>query len=398
MSCRGRRVNDAAPRDQQGDPTCLGEEVTTTGRARLTRVAFVEAKAGHLDGVDVATAPARWLLDAGVDGIPLTQTHALARKVVREAAELWPDWWHAELFGPPHREADLALLGELHEGLRRLKLVRRRGRKLYSTPRGRQLAGDPTALLRLLATDLGAGDPFTQAVAETVTEALAAGDRQDRDSLTAAALARVRRERWCDSDGGLPDEREVAWVVAGVLRRGKAYGLIEWPFLRARLDDDEDHFSLSEGALQVFGANTIGVEGTDLYVFEADLLDAPDVHARLAVRADQHLTSLHDAIQEAFGWYDDHLYSFWLDGRFWGDKKSEITAPVTPDDAERTADLPIAELDLAIGTRIAYVFDFGDEWRVMLTLRERTQSDAGTYPRVLGRAGTPPPQYPVLDD
>jgi hypothetical protein len=83
-------------------------------------------------GVDEATAPARWLLDAAAGGVALTQTNALARAVVREAAERWPDWWDAELFGAPHREADLAVLSALHEGLRRLRLVRRRGRWLYA--------------------------------------------------------------------------------------------------------------------------------------------------------------------------------------------------------------------------------------------------------------------------
>ena len=70
----------------------------------------------------------------------------------------------------------------------------------------------------------------------------------------------------------------------------------------------------------------------------------------------------------------DHLYSFWLDGRFWGE--DEVTSPVVPDEAERTADVPIAELDLRVGQRIAYVFDFGDEWRVRLTLRERVEAQA----------------------
>jgi hypothetical protein len=52
-----------------------------------------------------ATAPARWLLEmASGEGVPLTQTNALARSVVREIAERWPDRWNAELFGPPHRE------------------------------------------------------------------------------------------------------------------------------------------------------------------------------------------------------------------------------------------------------------------------------------------------------
>jgi hypothetical protein len=58
--------------------------------------------------------------------MPLTQTHALARTVVREAAERWPRWWDAELFGAPYQEADLAVLGAVDEGLRRLRLVRLR--------------------------------------------------------------------------------------------------------------------------------------------------------------------------------------------------------------------------------------------------------------------------------
>jgi hypothetical protein len=65
------------------------------------------------EALERATAPARWLLDMGAEGIALTQTHALARAVVREGAERWPQWGDAELFGPPHREADVRVLGEL---------------------------------------------------------------------------------------------------------------------------------------------------------------------------------------------------------------------------------------------------------------------------------------------
>ena len=113
-----------------------------------------------------ATAPARWLLETASDGgVPLTQTFALARVVVREAAERWHGWWNAELFGVPHREADMALLGELREGLLRKRLVRRRGSKLLATAKGRKLVSDPIALLYELALDLGGGDPFTVMVA-----------------------------------------------------------------------------------------------------------------------------------------------------------------------------------------------------------------------------------------
>ncbi len=132
--------------------------------------------------------------------------------------------------------------------------------------------------------------------------------------------------------------------------------------------------------------------------FDAELVGARGVRARVAVGAGQHLSALHDAIQEAFGWFDDHLYSFWLNGEFYGGEEFEYTSPEIPDEGCLTADLPIVELDLPLGAKIAYVFDFGDDWRVRLTLRDRADSDGGDYPRVLNRTGTPPPQYGGLDD
>jgi Plasmid pRiA4b ORF-3-like protein len=134
-------------------------------------------------------------------------------------------------------------------------------------------------------------------------------------------------------------------------------------------------------------------------IFDAALLDADAVSARVAVSEDQELTALHDAVQQAFDWDDGHLYSFWLDGEFWGDEDTEYTRPDS--DAEPgqcTADVAIETLDLTDGAKIAYLFDFGDSWHVSLVLRERADPDGGTYPRVLERTGTAPPQYPDYDD
>lgn len=137
-----------------------------------------------------------------------------------------------------------------------------------------------------------------------------------------------------------------------------------------------------------------GPIGGSALVFDAELLNAPGVSARLAAGAEQHLTVLHQAIREAFGWLDDHLYSFWLDGEFWSGPEREYTSPVDFDArGAATSDVPIAELGLEPGAAIAYVFDFGDEWRVMLRLRERIETDGGVYPRILERVGEAPPQY-----
>jgi hypothetical protein len=357
-----------------------------------------EASDPQLEPVRNATAPARWLLDAAAGGgVALTQTYALARAVVREAAERWPHWWDAELFGPPHREADVPVLGALHDGLRRLRLVRRRGRTLHASARGRALAADPAGLLDELASDLGGADAFTEMVAKSVIDTLAARTSVEHDELVVPALYAARRGGWGDSAGNVPDERDVSWVVSEVLCRGEAYGLIERnpdPAEPRRLGR---RISLSAAAAHPLTDATSEADGAISLVFDAELVSARGVSARVAVAAHQHLTALHDAIQEAFGWADDHLYSFWLDGHFWGDGAAEFVRPGTPDRDRPTADVPLAELGLEPGARIAYLFDYGDEWRVTLTLREQIDSASRT-PRVIERRGTAPPQYPPLQD
>ncbi|MDP9295051.1 MAG: plasmid pRiA4b ORF-3 family protein [Actinomycetota bacterium] len=121
--------------------------------------------------------------------------------------------------------------------------------------------------------------------------------------------------------------------------------------------------------------------------FRATLMNVKGVRATIEVRDDQRLADLHDGIQEAFGWLDDHLYSFWLDNRFWGDPEMEYTSPVEAEEAVHTAEVSLAELSLQAGARIAYVFDFGDDWRVGLELTRVAPADDGEYPRVTDRVG-----------
>jgi hypothetical protein len=137
----------------------------------------------------------------------------------------------------------------------------------------------------------------------------------------------------------------------------------------------------------------------EVYVFDARIDPyswGERVTRRLALRGDETLEALHRLIQEAFEWDDDHLYSFWLDGKFWGAKEMEYTAPIhrTEEDA-KGARVEIGSLGLQPRQKIAYIFDFGDEWRVRLTLREtRPGGETG----ILDRKGEAPPQYPEYED
>jgi hypothetical protein len=191
------------------------------------------------DAARAALAPALWLLELGADGIALTQTGALNRALVREAAERWPGWWNAEIHGPPHRETDIALLCELHEQLRHVRLLRRTGRRLVTTSRGRKLLADPPSLLLAIATDLLVGDEFRTSCAELAVALLLTGFEADWSELLAQQIhPAIVAEGW-RSAGEAPEVRDVSWAIADFIRPATAGGLIErrpdFPFHRKPL-------------------------------------------------------------------------------------------------------------------------------------------------------------------
>jgi hypothetical protein len=356
--------------------------------------------ADHGPDTDEATAVVRWLLESGVRGLGLTKTHALQRATVREAAERWPHWWNHELFGPPHREADLPVLEATHAGLRRLRLLRRQRETLQTTARGRRLLAEPDALLETLHDDLACGGDFEADACVLTESALHDHGPLAADELTELVATLLNAGGWREAGGASIEGRSLLQALHPLLWLAEGYGLVRRPPRGEplTLELTAAGHRLAAGPSLLAAATIPAAPGDTALVFDAALLNAKGVRARLAVLERQPLTALHDAIQQAFGWWDDHLYSFWLDGSFFGEQEVELTTPDMPDAGVATADVPIAELGLGIGQRIGYVFDFGDDWRVRLTVRERIAADAADHPRVLELRGTPPPQYAALDD
>ncbi|MDQ3646577.1 MAG: hypothetical protein M3345_06535, partial [Actinomycetota bacterium] len=89
--------------------------------------------------------PLRWFLSAAQQEIPLTQKHNLGRAFVQEAAARY-EWW--DFFHRLTTELEVPYLHELHHFARRLKLVRRKGRKLVLAPLGRKGLQDIEILWR----------------------------------------------------------------------------------------------------------------------------------------------------------------------------------------------------------------------------------------------------------
>jgi len=129
------------------------------------------------------------------------------------------------------------------------------------------------------------------------------------------------------------------------------------------------------------------VDGT--YVFKVAL--ARDLWRRIEISADDTLLSLHRSIQEAYQFDDDHLYSFFMDGKRWS--RERFTSPY--DDEGPHVDEPrIGELGLYVGQDILYLFDYGDEWEFRVELEEiRREGPKPGAPKVVVKKGRSPKQY-----
>ena len=102
------------------------------------------------------------------------------------------------------------------------------------------------------------------------------------------------------------------------------------------------------------------------------------------------LKVLHDVVQAAMGWFDQHLWEFRIGQRRFGLPMDEDwgTEPRT-----EAAKVRLRELLAPRRTVITYVYDFGDDWehRLILTKTRRGEPGIG-YPRYVAGEGNAPPE------
>ncbi|MBI4499239.1 MAG: plasmid pRiA4b ORF-3 family protein [Chloroflexi bacterium] len=118
----------------------------------------------------------------------------------------------------------------------------------------------------------------------------------------------------------------------------------------------------------------------------------------LEILDNQTLEDLHDTILEAFGWDDDHLYSFFLSGRPW-DPLPEVTRPYDEAEPPTADEVTLADLELRPKQRFLYIFDFGDQLHHLVEVVGAFPVPAeGEFPRMVESQGEAPPQYSSWDD
>ncbi|MEA2054440.1 MAG: plasmid pRiA4b ORF-3 family protein [Candidatus Thermoplasmatota archaeon] len=134
------------------------------------------------------------------------------------------------------------------------------------------------------------------------------------------------------------------------------------------------------------------VDGT--YVFKVGL--AKNLWRRIEISANHTLLDLHRAIQEAYNFDDDHLYSFFMDGKPWSHEG--FRSPFE-DEGPYVDEARIGELGLFVGQNILYLFDYGDEWRFRVELEKiRTEGSKPRKPKIMEKKGESPEQYRYYEE
>src|SRR5450755_616881 len=104
---------------------------------------------------------------------------------------------------------------------------------------------------------------------------------------------------------------------------------------------------------------------------------SPLIWRRLLVRSDSYVAQLHQTLQVAFGWDDEHLNRFEIRGREYAvyrDGGGMIGIDATD---VRLCDLKLRRLELFV-----YEYDFGDSWIHDLRLETTRQGKEGGKYRV----------------
>jgi len=141
------------------------------------------------------------------------------------------------------------------------------------------------------------------------------------------------------------------------------------------------------------------------YVFKVALKDSKRIWRTIAVRGDQSLEDLHEAIFLAFDRSDPHLYSFYFPSAPRGRKGAptreytsafvlEDAGPIEGREKHDAAKTRMNELHLKVGERFEYLFDYGDYWLHEVDVHEIRPVVVGAVrPAVLEKHGRSPPQY-----
>lgn len=160
--------------------------------------------------------------------------------------------------------------------------------------------------------------------------------------------------------------------------------------------EDENTESLSELSRPLFPKEAFTTilkkkqpsykEGT--YLFKVKL--SSSCWRKLQCSSNHTLLDLHNLIQEAFNFDDDHLYAFYMDGKRFG--KSYYNSPMDFR-GPYVDEINLGGLNLDEGQSFLYLFDFGDEWTFDVQVVAIIEGEDFSKPQIVEGFGEAPEQY-----
>jgi len=137
------------------------------------------------------------------------------------------------------------------------------------------------------------------------------------------------------------------------------------------------------------------------FIFKTKLLSDKKIAREIEVLENTNLYKLAGAIVDAYDFDFDHCFGFFskiTDGLcFDSERKYELLTDIP--DVEQTGagsveKTKIGEVWRAVGDKMLFLFDYGDDWRFVVELAGLGERRLKTkYSRLLKRVGIAPPQY-----
>ena len=141
------------------------------------------------------------------------------------------------------------------------------------------------------------------------------------------------------------------------------------------------------------------------YLFKVALEGTGRVWRVIAMQGHQTLDHLHHMIFVAFDREEEHLYSFYFPKipsrravavrEYTSPQSFEDSGPFDDGRQFNAADAMFDDLQLKVGQRFEYLFDFGDSWCHQIKVQSIGPLTPGKrLPAIVERSGESPPQYP----
>lgn len=122
----------------------------------------------------------------------------------------------------------------------------------------------------------------------------------------------------------------------------------------------------------------------------------PPIWRRLVLRSDLTLAVVHEVLQAAYGWAGGHLHRFAIGGEAFDNRAEWFLCPFDTEEGDDLgtpdSEVTLDEVLVEPGDVLHYVYDYGDEWDLVLVLEEVGPVGATTPPAACldgGRAAPP---------